>query len=142
MPGVSGGAVVTMLVCFLILHTRLRARRAPGIPCALCSQRAGGSGKTRAENVRRDRGAVAGNDVAVWKLNLAVIAREGGRSSIPETSVMESRSCGVLDTPHARGMTGRVHALVLSQGRRREIVPPRSDFSRRHAGMELPGILQ
>jgi hypothetical protein len=28
-----------------------------------------------------------------------VIAREGGRSSIPETPVMESRSRGVLDTP-------------------------------------------
>jgi hypothetical protein len=25
-----------MLVCFFILHARLRARRAPGIPCALC----------------------------------------------------------------------------------------------------------
>jgi hypothetical protein len=34
-----------------------------------------------------------------------VIAREGGRPSIPETSVIEPRSRGVLDTPHARGMT-------------------------------------
>src|ERR1700689_3036059 len=25
-----------LLVCFLFLHTRLRARRAPGIPCTLC----------------------------------------------------------------------------------------------------------
>jgi hypothetical protein len=30
-----------------------------------------------------------------------VIAREGGRSSIPETALMESRSRGVLDTLHA-----------------------------------------
>jgi hypothetical protein len=29
----------------------------------------------------------------------AVIAREGGRSGIPETPVMESRSRGVLDRP-------------------------------------------
>src|SRR4051812_32531557 len=36
MPGVSGVTVVTMLVCFFILHARLRAHRAPGIPCALC----------------------------------------------------------------------------------------------------------
>jgi hypothetical protein len=36
---------------------------------------------------------------------LTVVAREGGRSSIPETAAMESRSFGVLDTPHARGMT-------------------------------------
>jgi hypothetical protein len=35
MPGVSGVTVVIMLVCFFILHARLRARRAPGIPCAL-----------------------------------------------------------------------------------------------------------
>src|SRR2546421_7726738 len=35
MPGVSGVTVVTTLVCFFILHARLRAHRAPGIPCAL-----------------------------------------------------------------------------------------------------------
>ena len=29
--------VVTTLVCFFILQTRLRARLAPGFPCALCS---------------------------------------------------------------------------------------------------------
>jgi hypothetical protein len=36
MSGDSDVTVVTMLVCFFILHARLRARRAPGIPCALC----------------------------------------------------------------------------------------------------------
>jgi hypothetical protein len=35
MPDESGLTVVTMLVCFFILHARLRARRASGIPCAL-----------------------------------------------------------------------------------------------------------
>jgi hypothetical protein len=35
MPGVFGVTVVTTLVCFFILHARLRAHRAPGIPCAL-----------------------------------------------------------------------------------------------------------
>ncbi len=34
-----------------------------------------------------------------------VIVRLTGRSSIPETSVIESTSRGVLDAPHARGMT-------------------------------------
>ena len=38
MPGDSGVTVVTMLVCFFHLHARLRAHRAPGIPCALCIQ--------------------------------------------------------------------------------------------------------
>jgi hypothetical protein len=35
MPGDAGEPVVTMLVCFFILHARLRVHRAPGIPCAL-----------------------------------------------------------------------------------------------------------
>ena len=35
----------------------------------------------------------------------AVIAREGGRSSIPETLKTETRGRGVLDPPHARGTT-------------------------------------
>src|SRR5436190_20227112 len=38
MPGVTGVTVVTMLVCFFTLHARLRARRAPGIPCSLYSR--------------------------------------------------------------------------------------------------------
>jgi hypothetical protein len=35
MPGNSGVTAVTTLVCFFILHARLRVHRAPGIPCAL-----------------------------------------------------------------------------------------------------------
>jgi hypothetical protein len=35
MLGESDVTVVTTLVCFFILHARLRAQRAPGIPCAL-----------------------------------------------------------------------------------------------------------
>src|SRR3954462_8422587 len=53
MPGVTGVTVVTMLVCFLILHARLRAHRAPGIPCALCSFGANWLIETRA-HARRD----------------------------------------------------------------------------------------
>jgi len=37
------------------LHARLRAHRAPGIPCALCNKRTGNSGKTRAQS----RGEIA-----------------------------------------------------------------------------------
>jgi hypothetical protein len=39
MPGRSGVTVVTTLVCFFISHARLRAHRAPGIPCALYFRR-------------------------------------------------------------------------------------------------------
>src|SRR5690349_8681491 len=38
----------------------------------------------------------------------AVIVREGGRSSIPETAGMEPISRSVLDTPHARGTTAEI----------------------------------
>ena len=48
--------VVTSLVCFFILHARLRARHAPGIPCALCVRRAKG---LRAKLAWR-RGEIAG----------------------------------------------------------------------------------
>jgi hypothetical protein len=41
----------------------------------------------------------------------AVIVREGGRSSIPETFMIESRGRSVLDTPHARGMTVIVRCM-------------------------------
>jgi hypothetical protein len=37
-PDRFGVPVVTTLVCFFCLHTRLRVRRAPGIPCALSAQ--------------------------------------------------------------------------------------------------------
>src|ERR1700676_5644829 len=39
MSGDSGVTVVTTLVCSFYLHARLRAHRAPGIPCALCIER-------------------------------------------------------------------------------------------------------
>ena len=44
----------------------------------------------------------------------AVIARESGRSSIPETSVVETIGRGVLDAPHARGMTAVREAPVIA----------------------------
>src|ERR1700683_4136336 len=64
MPGDSG--VTCMLVCALPLplHTRPWAHRAPGIPCALNSERAGIKSKTR--------GVCAGE---IAKVCLAVIAR-------------------------------------------------------------------
>src|SRR5436305_9368529 len=82
-----------MLVCaFLDAHcTRDRGCSAhPVFPAPLIS-RARFPAKLRAHGAAR--------------MLLAVIVREGGRSSIPETSVMDSISHGVLDPPHARGMT-------------------------------------
>jgi hypothetical protein len=50
--------VVTMLVCFLILHARLRVRLAPGIPCSLSSLRGTLVWKTRTPYEPRERGGV------------------------------------------------------------------------------------
>jgi hypothetical protein len=55
MSGETGVTVVTTLVCFFILHARLRAHRAPGIPCALFIEDAMFPGKTRAKR----RGEIA-----------------------------------------------------------------------------------
>ena len=52
--GVSGGPVVTTLVCFLHLHTRLRVQRASGFPCALCYRRDMAC-KPRAQRAARTR---------------------------------------------------------------------------------------
>jgi hypothetical protein len=56
MPDRFGVPVVTMLVCFLHLHTRLRVRHAPGIPCALYLSEGrrsrDNSGESRRENAK------------------------------------------------------------------------------------------
>jgi hypothetical protein len=54
------------------------------------------------------RGQIASRELQLGVcvfLPKAVIAREGGRSSIPETPRQESKGRGVLDAPLSRGMT-------------------------------------
>ena len=64
-PSDFGVPVVTTLVCFFVLQTRLWVRRAPGIPCALSSMRdevvAKPGRKSRRGNAfaRNDEGVVA-----------------------------------------------------------------------------------
>src|SRR5258708_26670377 len=77
MPGRSGVTVVTMLVCFFHLHARLRVHRAPGIPCALCSQEGQTFAKPRAPRVA---GSKAHTCSAGWKKS----SREIGRASCRE----------------------------------------------------------
>src|SRR5262245_27329120 len=53
-----------------------------------------------------------------------------GRSSIPEAVLLEPKSRGVLDTPHARGMTGECEATVAPSqlpciGERKRTYSPR-----------------
>src|SRR3954449_8631575 len=97
MPGVSGVTVVTNARAF---YTTRAAAGASGARHSLRPLFFRGwmfvhnSGGSSRENV----------DACADYLS-AVIAREGGRSGIPEASVMEPISRGVLDTPSSRGMT-------------------------------------
>jgi hypothetical protein len=58
MPGVFRCDRGDLLACFLLLHARLRAHRAPGIPCALCCRGRDVMGKTRAKPAARSRRCV------------------------------------------------------------------------------------
>ena len=51
---------------------------------------------------------------------------------------MESNSCGVLDTPHARGMTVFVRSALASQFRRRHSGMRRQAQTR---NLEIPGSM-
>ena len=70
-------------------------RPSPGIPCALSFPGAMALRKTRADRA-------AGMLMPAF---LDVVARAGGRPGIPEASVFKPTGHGVLDAPHARGMT-------------------------------------
>jgi hypothetical protein len=63
-PDQFGEPVVTMLVCFLFSHARLRVHWAPGFPCALCFQRRRKICTTRAHFAPRDRGFTWSNVIA------------------------------------------------------------------------------
>jgi hypothetical protein len=79
-PGVT---VVTMLVCFFILHARLRAHLASGIPCALFSG-PNEQAKPRASAARSDSRA------RCLKLNLSL---QGAEATLaPDLSPPPSRS--------------------------------------------------
>src|SRR5258708_7921810 len=59
MPGRSGEPVVTMLVCFFILHARLRVHQAPGFPAPSDFHRAGFIGKPRTHRAARMRSHIS-----------------------------------------------------------------------------------
>jgi hypothetical protein len=81
-----------LLVCFSFSHTRLRVHRTPGLPCALYFSR----DKVDAQLGRKTcRGIV--------ELCASVITRESGRSSIPETLVI-NREAAAYWIPRLRGV--------------------------------------
>ena len=114
MPGETGVTVVIMLVCFLILHARLRVHRAPGIPCALRLRRAGGFWKKLARNcAARSRSRCCKQrclKLNPWQLteregDLPVIPRESGVSSTLQPFGSITDAGGILDRPLSRAMT-------------------------------------
>jgi hypothetical protein len=95
MPGDSGVTVVTTTGehFYPFLPTRLRAHRAPGIPCALCEEGRKFLAKPCAR-MRRDRETMPN----CHHPRRRVIQYSRNVSN-------ESRSRGVLDAPPSRGMT-------------------------------------
>ena len=102
MPGVSGEPVVTMLVCFIYLAREAAGALSTRLPCALYSFEGQVSCMPRAHFAPRECGVASEYEPATFS---AVIARECGRSGIPETLMMETSRRGVLDAPPSRGMT-------------------------------------
>src|SRR6266567_3782472 len=116
----SAGPVCSCAHSLCTLHTRPRVQRAPGLPCALCLERAGASwktsGVTRREiaklyppslrgalatkqsilSLRGDMDCFASLAMTVWLLGLPSIPET---RMMEETRVIESRSRGVLDAP-------------------------------------------
>jgi hypothetical protein len=74
------------------LHTRPRVQRAPGIPCTLRFRKEGTSHASLGRYASRER-----------RHTSPVIVREGGRSSIPETSMIEPKAAA-YSIPRLRGV--------------------------------------
>ena len=108
MPECSGCTCMLVCASIYILHTRPRVQQAPGIPCSLSFE-----GRiflaSLGRNLRRENA----------NARSAVIVREGGRSSIPEAAVIESRSRGVLDTR----MRGHDSFTVIASEAKQSIYP-------------------
>jgi hypothetical protein len=88
-------------------HTRPRVQRAPGIPCSLRLRRDNEIGKARAKIAPRDRETASDARTRLHTFRVIVrlarpaeaFAKAGsGRSSIPQTAMIEPRSRGLLDT--------------------------------------------
>jgi hypothetical protein len=81
-------------------------QQAPGIPCSLSFE---------GKEFQQSSGAVRRENADAYSV---VIVREGGRSSIPETSMIEPVSRGVLDTSPSRGMTTLCPSLPATNAKR------------------------
>jgi hypothetical protein len=80
MPGETGVTVVTMLVCFFILHARLRVHWASGIPCALCF---------RGRIVLQTSGA-SRREIAEARLEFTSLRANGSRECAPDDRLREA----------------------------------------------------
>src|SRR5579872_992183 len=99
MPDCFGKLAVTTLVCFLFSHTRLRVRKTPGIPCALCF--------SRDEVALHDPGAkrAAGRwNIFCRRSGMVPTGRANARPMTGSGPDPEPRDSG-LDALHRPGMT-------------------------------------
>jgi hypothetical protein len=99
-PGELAEPVVTTLVCFVLFCTRgCGCGHASGFPCALCFERE--VGRNLGRFAPRECGVVS--EAFEHAKPPVVIVRESGRSSIPETSMM-NREAAAYWIPRLRGV--------------------------------------
>ncbi|MHC2537989.1 hypothetical protein ACVJMY_007558 [Bradyrhizobium diazoefficiens] len=106
-------AAVRFFLRVLFAQRTAGASRHPAFPAPSWPKRVKRRSKARANYAARMRRRVCDH-------TLAVLAREGGRSSIPEAVVMEPRSCGVLDSLPSRRMTTGKSDTAADQGQIRQ----------------------
>src|SRR5258708_23883198 len=108
------GPIPTGLCCETLLELQLDEKM---LPCGYGSRRSPG---------RRGEGSISFQTAlfnVTATLSIVIVRRLSptrsgmtGRSSIPETVVLESRGRGVLDVPHSRGMTAEKDTGPCSRG--------------------------
>jgi hypothetical protein len=102
MSGDSDVTVVNTLVCFFILHARLRAHRAPGIPCALCFRGEGFIGHNSGASRRGNANARLNFPGCLKIESVFCIGAVGcAKRSVP---TIEERACVVVGTAQVRGL--------------------------------------
>src|SRR3954452_8923696 len=109
MPDDPGVTVVTMLVCFLILHARLRAHLASGIPCALFSG-PNEQAKPRASAARSDsRARCLKLNLSFQELRLCsrlISARRHPGADLGAQFVYQSQALVGFDVPKGPAVAG------------------------------------
>src|SRR5712672_2512254 len=124
MPGETGVTVVTNSYACFILHARLRVHRAPGIPCALCSE---GFSVINSDAIRAARtwnsGRLAGRNISSLAKAAPTGQKNPGKEKTPAERHIEHQGQGLhrrdlrASNPACTRQINRAAACRSRQGR-------------------------